>query len=46
MNFENLLGQQQQQQQKHHNCNPFQSSSSLSIGAYFYICGVIYTFSS
>ena len=41
MNFEKLLGQHVF---KNHSCNPFQSSSSLSIRASFGICSVIYTF--
>ena len=40
-NFEKLLGQQVF---PNHNWNPFQSSSSLSIPAFFRICCIIYTF--
>ena len=40
MYFEKVLGSQVF---KNHNCNPFQSSSSLSIRASFCICCVIYT---
>ena len=43
MNFQNLLGKQVF---KNHNCNPFQSSRNLSTCSSFYICCVIYTFSS
>ena len=39
MNFEKLLGEQV----KNRNCNPFQSSSSLSIPASLFIFCVIYT---
>ena len=41
LNFENLLGQQEFQS---HNWNPFQSSSTLFIPAFFWIFCVIYTF--
>ena len=40
-NFEKLLGQQVF---PNHNWNPFQSSSSLLIPAFFRICCIIYTF--
>ena len=42
MNFENLL--RYNKFSKTHNCNPFQSSSSLSIWASFCTCCVIYNF--
>ena len=41
MNFEKLFSQQVF---KHHICNPFQSSSSLSIRSSFFICCRIYFF--
>ena len=40
MNFKKLLTYQQVY--KNHNCGPFQSSSSLSIGAFFYLLYHLY----
>ena len=40
MNFKKLLTYQQVY--KNHNCSPFQSSSSLSIGAFFYLLYHLY----